>query len=413
MPRIEPKPYLNMPRVAGGKVPPLLSQTGAFQDVRASVPSRGLIPYDVAVPFWSDGATKLRWISVPHGQIGFAATGEWAFPKGTVFVKTFEMPIAGETVRRLETRLLVCDETGGVYGVVYKWRPDESDADLLEDGLTEALPVGRGSANAQTWYYPSRKDCLACHNAKASGVLGVKTRQINRTYTYAAGVAENQLEAWDHLGLFRPALAHADISKLPQLAAADDLNRSLEDRARSYLDANCSQCHRPGVTVADFDARYDTPADRQGIVSGPVLIDEGIDHPRIIAPRDEWRSVAFMRVDTTGDIRMPPIGRETIDPGGVALLREWINSLPGKPVLPPPTLQPDAGQYSGSVQISLSSSSGDAVIHYTLDGTDPGPKDPVYEAPLTLHEPTVVRARAYQQGFVHSVTSQGLYQVMP
>src|SRR5678809_1051572 len=58
-------PYLSMPPLADGKLPPLLSQTGAFKDTRHLVPSGGLIPYELIVPFWSDGADKARWISVP------------------------------------------------------------------------------------------------------------------------------------------------------------------------------------------------------------------------------------------------------------------------------------------------------------------------------------------------------------
>ena len=77
---------------------------------------------------------KLRWIAVPAGKITFSPTGEWHFPAGTVFVKNFDLPMDAahpEVKRRLETRLLVRDSQGGVYGVVYKWRPDGSDADLL------------------------------------------------------------------------------------------------------------------------------------------------------------------------------------------------------------------------------------------------------------------------------------------
>src|ERR1700760_967188 len=36
--RIESKPYLNMPPAPSGHLPPLLSQTGAFKDVRNLVP---------------------------------------------------------------------------------------------------------------------------------------------------------------------------------------------------------------------------------------------------------------------------------------------------------------------------------------------------------------------------------------
>ncbi|MBC8001940.1 MAG: PQQ-dependent sugar dehydrogenase, partial [Opitutaceae bacterium] len=41
-------------------LPGLLSQTGAFSDTPAMIPSAGLIPYDVTSPLWSDGAAKSR-----------------------------------------------------------------------------------------------------------------------------------------------------------------------------------------------------------------------------------------------------------------------------------------------------------------------------------------------------------------
>src|SRR4051812_3601562 len=91
--------FLNLPSEGAGEMPALLSRTGAFRDVGALSPDPGLIPYDLNTPFWSDGAAKRRWISVPHGQqagggtIGFSAVGEWKFPPGTVFIKHFELAI--------------------------------------------------------------------------------------------------------------------------------------------------------------------------------------------------------------------------------------------------------------------------------------------------------------------------------
>ncbi|HTL73780.1 MAG TPA: hypothetical protein VL863_10795, partial [bacterium] len=227
------KAFLQMPARADGVFPHLLSQTGAFADTTNLVPAAALTPYDLIVPFWSDGAEKSRWISVPSGErIKFAVTGEWVFPKGTVFVKHFELATDAthpEQKRRLETRLLVCDADGGVYGATYKWRADSSDADLLETNLTEAITIRTATGmRKQEWYYPSRADCLTCHTANAGYVLGVKTRQLNRDFKYlspgsagvspaslstpgrqdasASGLApvvtDNQLCAWNHLGLF-------------------------------------------------------------------------------------------------------------------------------------------------------------------------------------------------------------------
>ncbi len=410
-----PQAWLNMPHDVSGRLPPLLSQTGAFKDVRTLAPASGLIPYDLIVPFWSDGAAKMRYMALPKGtQIGFTPDGEWSFPAGTVFVKTFELPTDEanpQVKRRLETRLLVRDDKGGVYGVDYKWRPDNSDADLLPTSLTEDIPVrGRdGSIHEQTWYYPSRENCLTCHNSHTSGVLGLKTRQLNRTMTYPSGVSDNELRTLDHLHLLDAPVSAAQLNTLPTLAALSDTSRSIEDRARSYLDANCGHCHRPGGTVAYFDARYDTPLPKQELIDGPVLINEGIDRPHVISPHDIWRSIAYMRINTNGDIRMPPLARETIDGQGVEVLRDWINSMPGKDVLGPPKIVPDGGTFAAAVAVTLSSPDQGAQIRYTLDGSVPGPQDMLYSAPITVSGATVVRARAYKDGMTRSITAESVF----
>jgi uncharacterized repeat protein (TIGR03806 family) len=403
---------LLMPSQPGDGFPQLLSQTGAFKDTRNLVPGDGLIPYELIIPFWSDGASKLRWMSMPEGNIKFAPTGEWVFPTGTVFVKHFDLAI-DEThpglKRRLETRLLVCDATGGVYGVTYKWRADNSDAELLATNLTEAILIRTATGTrTQMWYYPSRQDCLVCHTANAGYVLGVKARQLNRDFTYPSSVTDNELRAWNHIGLFEPKLDEAALPDFPRLAGADDPTRSLADRARSYLDVNCAQCHRPNGTVAYFDARYDTPLARQGLIGGQVLIDERIDAPRIVAPNDIWRSILFMRANTTEPFKMPPLARNTIDERGMNLLRQWIESLPGPPVLPPPEISPRGGNYGQPVAVTLKSEP-EATIRYTLDGTVPTTSDLLYDKPIQLNGSTILRAKAFKPGCTKSITSQEIF----
>jgi uncharacterized repeat protein (TIGR03806 family) len=405
-----------MPHRAGGAMPLLLSQTGAFKDLRTLTPAAGLIPYDLIVAFWSDGAFKTRWVAIPNDKVQFSPTGEWKFPPGTVFVKTFELSTDArnpDAKRRLETRLLVVDDQGGVYGVDYKWRPDHGDADLLSAGVTEEVSMtdAAGEVHSQPWYYPSRQDCLTCHNARAGGVLGVKTRQMNHPFSYPSGVTDNELRVWNHLGLFSSSFKETDLATFGKLAVANDTSRSLEDRARSYMDANCSHCHQPGGTVANFDARFSTPLDKQEIVNGSVLIDQGIDRPRIVAPHDIWRSIAFMRIDTTGDIRMPPLARNTIDQGGVELMRQWIMSMPGKDVLAPPSIAPSGGTFAQPIEVTLAEPEPGAEIHYTLDGSVPGTADPVYGKPIKLGAPTVIRTRAYKEGFTRSIIAQEVFVV--
>jgi len=211
--------------------------------------------------------------------------------------------------------------------------------------------------------------------------------------------------------LFEPALNEADLTNYASLARADDSTRSLEDRARSYLDANCAHCHRPGGTVAYFDARYDTPLAQQNLIEGQVLINQGIDNPHTVAPNDIWRSILFMRVNTVEAIKMPPLAHQVLDQQAVALLREWIQSLPGPPVLEPPMISPRGGNFDKPVEVTLNHSEPGTIIHYTLDGSAPTTSDPLYDKPIKVTGPTILRAKAFKHGFTKSITVQEVFIV--
>jgi hypothetical protein len=240
----------------------------------------------------------------------------------------------------------------------------------------------------------------------------VKTRQLNRAYEYGGGRADNQLRAWSDIGLFDHKLSDDEIHGLPKLARLEDGRASLEERVRSYLDANCSQCHRPGGAVAYFDARYDTPLDKQNLIDKPVVIDQGIDNARAIAPNDIWRSIIFMRINTLEPLKMPPLAHETMDRGAVALVRDWIESLPGPQVLEPPSILPKGGEYGKKVRITLAHHDPSAELRYTLDGEVPNKSAQLYQGPFELTGPATVRARAYRAGFTRSITIQETFIVV-
>jgi hypothetical protein len=254
-----------------------------------------------------------------------------------VLVKHFEAPTdAGRpgAGRRLETRLLVVDRRGLGYGVTYRWRPDGSDAELLRAGLTEEVSVHTaGGAPKLTWSYPSRQDCLACHTASAGFVLGVKQRQLNRNFRYAAtGVTDNQLRTWNHLGLFTRDIGERSIDHFDRLAAVTDRRAPLEQRVRSYLDANCAHCHRPGGARGLFDARYDTPLGSQGLINGTVAAaDLGLPDAKLIVPGERARSMIYQRMQRRTDVfNMPPLASRVPDRVALEVLAAWIDSLAAK-----------------------------------------------------------------------------------
>jgi uncharacterized repeat protein (TIGR03806 family) len=424
--------FFNMPTTFNGTLPAMLSQTGVFSDTPNMAPVGGLVPYIPNTPLWSDGALKTRYLAVPNNggaitpgeQITFAPTGTWTFPAGTVFVKTFSLNTDvnnPNVIHRLETRLLVRDINGQVYGVTYKWNTNDTDAVLLTNSLTENFTITNGaSTTTQTWYYPSPADCLTCHTPVANYVLGLNTRQLNANETYpSTGVTDNELRALNRLGMLNPAINEAAIGSYEKLSALTNLSAPLVERSRSYLDANCAQCHQPGGTGITFDARYETPLTNQNMVNYPASFSLGYDHARIVAPQDVWRSVLYDRVNIVDGtnatkIQMPPLARNVIDTNALAVLAAWINSLSGIPALAPPVISPDGGNFIGLVNVSVQPPDTNAVIYYTLDGSLPTTNSMQYHGVIELtNGTTTVSANAFEQNHTNSVAASATFTVQP
>ncbi|MGB5522898.1 MAG: DUF4215 domain-containing protein [Polyangiales bacterium] len=349
--------------------PSLLSQTGAFSDMSGAVPSTAWVPYTLNQPFWSDGALKYRFIAVPTDgvrdtaaeQIGFSPTGDWSYPIGTVLMKHFELPL-DETdptsTTRLESRFLVLGADGEWYGLTYRWRPDQMEADLLTTGETGdyAIQLSGGGTRGQTWYFPSRLDCMRCHLQGVGGAAGPRTHQLNGDFSYAGtGRTDNQLRTWNDLGMFSPPIDDASIPTLLSSPALADVTSSLHDRARSWLDANCSYCHRPGGADAGFDARFTTPFVDQGFVGTPVRDDLGNPGTVVIYPGDRSLSALWQRAAAVGPIAMPPLAKALPEDPAVELLGEWIDRLKpiGTPNTPPALTNPGDQSHQPGEAVAL------------------------------------------------------------
>jgi glucose/arabinose dehydrogenase len=342
-----------------------LSSLGVFTNLASLAIAPGFHGYTVNTPLWSDGALKTRWLGVPNDgvhdtpaeQVVFSPTNEWKFPSGTVFVKHFELPLNDTNAaltQRIETRLIVMDQNGSAYGLTYKWRADGSDADLLTTGTNANYVItgAGGIQRTQTWTFPSRADCLVCHNPAAGFVLGVKTHQLNCPTTYPeTGVTDNQLRALGHIGLLGTNFNEAQLGNYLKSFALTNTSASLEVRARSYLDANCSQCHRPGGVRANFDARFVTPLAQQQLIYGPVFAYLTDTNDRVIVPRDLTHSVAYSRVNRVGDDQMPPLARNLVDSNAVLVISNWIYSLA---VAPGVTLATANASVSGAFTVQVS-----------------------------------------------------------
>ena len=304
------------------KFPVLLSDTGCVDPDAPTTYAEGVTPYQINVPFWSDGAEKSRWLTVPpDGVIHETLQGDWEFPVGSVLIKDFRL-----SGKLIETRLLVRHDDGTWGGYSYEWNEDQTEAYFLRNGKTKVI-------DGQEWIYPSSAQCIQCHTQASGYVLGPETAQMNLAMAYpSTGRTANQLYTYSAVGLIDSDFL-AEPESYPSMPSTSDPKASLEDRARAYLHTNCSQCHRPdGPTQATMDLRFDTPLAETGTCDAvPEFGDLGVDGGRLIVPGQPEASIVYLRASSRASHGMPPLGSTLVDHDGMELLASWIESMAACP----------------------------------------------------------------------------------
>ena len=298
-------------------------------------PNRGVIPYDLNTPLFSDYSDKFRFVWMPPGTSArYADDGPFEFPVGTVLAKTFAFPLGVQGADKLiETRLLVHAKTGWV-ALPYIWDNRQNDAtlQLVPDPVPVKWTDRAGKPHDFTYVIPNANECRECHdNQKVLLPIGPKARNLNKDYAYADG-AENQLVRWNRLGYLQGLPA---VSTRPIAAKWNDPGSgSLAQRARAYLDNNCAHCHQPGgqagYTGVDFSLTQ-TDLAHQGLCKSPNSAGEvgALRHDLVPGHPDE--SILIYRLESTAPkVSMPPLGRDVVHEEGVDLLSQWITSLPGR-----------------------------------------------------------------------------------
>jgi len=301
-----------------GQIPTLLSDWGCFQTGDITTFSNNVIPYNINALLWSDYADKERFMAIPDGAtIDRDSQGRFDLPVGSVVGKNFRL-----NGHLIETRLLLHHQQPfGWKGYTYEWNDTETEATLLTTAKDNDI-------NGQIWHYPSRAECNICHTAIAGFTLGPEIGQLNRTFVYpSTGVEANQLITLEHINVLTNQLSEAE--KSTTFYAIDDTAYSAERRARSYLHANCANCHQPGGPGGgDMDLRMATSLEDARICnvtpSGNTL---GLITPVIVAPGDPDKSVLVLRMENLGQYRMPPLATNVVDTQGMAVVREWISGL--------------------------------------------------------------------------------------
>jgi mono/diheme cytochrome c family protein len=369
-------------------LPERLSQTDLTTFDSAELGRHHVYAFAPGYPLWSENAGKIRHVRVPIGtSIVFdKANQTFKIPANARFYKTFMKLIADTDGsfrwRKIETRLIVSrPDLPGIVGDAaptalygsYRWRDDESEADLVETPLRNGEPFGDTllqyntdeqlaadilSANpaspeqalidghaARHYAIPAGFRCHDCHmgSATQSFVLGFLPVQIRRRTDGGGGYYEptgpdeaTQLQRFIDYGLITGMSSPDDVLPLEQMEGSRPPRNEHELIAQGYMLGNCSHCHNPRGRPT-----IDSPVLRcyLNFLPGP---DSGIfqfpldrTSPRIFRGQTGTTPLPYITPSLMDQPRQDPTDFTALDPGKFGFAQQTDTGVAGDLVYAP------------------------------------------------------------------------------
>lgn len=321
-------------------------------DMKEQKPSLDVLPYEPASSLFTDYAHKKRFVWLPKGtKATYDSDGKILnLPVGAALVKTFyydnvqNVTPVGAT-RIIETRIMIRKSNGWIFAE-YVWNAAQTEAYLDLNGSNTSVDFKDENNilhSVPSYRLPNEVQCIICHKSKqmVGGVevdtyipIGIKPQNLNFNYNYGTET-KNQLTKWIEKGYLEsgftlPSTENTTINY-------NDTSKSIELRARSYVDINCAHCHQADRHCDYRPMRFafnETGNLSNGLTNMGVCVDtqDMQDFPpalsKIVKPGNVNRSMMYYRLNTTNEnYRMPLHGRTVIHQEGVALIEQWINNL--------------------------------------------------------------------------------------
>jgi uncharacterized repeat protein (TIGR03806 family) len=311
-------------------------------------PALNVLPFQPASTLFTDYAHKKRFVWMPVGTKATynSDSSVLELPVGAALIKDFyyddvqNISPAGGT-RIVETRVMIRKTDGWMFAE-YVWNAEQTEAyyDMAGSFTDITWKDENNVVKSAAYRIPSEEQCIVCHkkrqiidgNETTQFIpIGIKPQNLNFDLTYGT-VSKNQLRKWVEMGYLEDGFSIPTVENTT--VDYNDTSKSLDMRARSYVDINCSHCHgidrhcdyRP-MRFA-FSETKNNPAnmgvcvDTQDMQGFPGALS------KIVTPGNINRSMMYYRLNTTDEAyRMPLHGRTIIHDEGLVLIEAWINSL--------------------------------------------------------------------------------------
>lgn len=119
-------------------------------------------------------------------------------------------------------------------------------------------------------------------------------------------------------------------------------------------------------------------------------------------------------IDNGLDPNNPSDATGDLDSDGISNLEEFQNGTnPNAADVIAPVINPQGGTFNNIVAVTLSTSTANAEIYYTTDGTSPNISSTLYSEPFDLTLDTTVRAIGILSGFTDSLVNSADFTVVP